>query len=121
MSFDKFAVTVSNAFIEWYNKEKSTHYYNTYELFNLGILIRGIYKDFAIYTTALTEPVVHRDTVICNFKGENIKLKVVSTPGTEGSVFLNPSIINWIATRILNVLNYCYGRTDENYKTTRFI
>lgn len=121
MSFDKFAVAVSNAFIEWYNKEKSTHYYNTHELFNLGILIRGIYKDFAIYTTALTEPVRYNDTVICNFKGEDIKLKVVNTPGTEGSVFLNPSIINWIATRILNVLNYFYGRTDENYKTTRFI
>lgn len=121
MSFDKFTVTISNAFIEWYNKEKSTQYYNTQELFNLGVLIRGIYKDFAIYTTALTEPIRYNDTVICNFKGEDVKLKVVNKPGTEGSVFLNPNIINWIATRILNVLNYCYGRTGENYKETRFI
>lgn len=121
MSFDKFVVAVSNAFIEWYNKEKSTQYYNTQELFNFGILIIGIYKDFAIYTTATAEPVIHRDTVICNFKGKDIKLKVVNTSGTEGSVFLNPGIINWIATRILNVLNYFYGRTDEDYKTTRFI
>lgn len=121
MSFDKFAVTVSNAFIEWYNKEKSTQYYNIHELFNLNILIRGIYKDFAIYTTAMIESIQYNDVVICNFKGNDVKLKVVNTQGSEGSVFLNPSIINWIATRILNILNYCYGRDDENYKKTRFI
>jgi hypothetical protein len=121
MSFDKFAVTVSNAFIEWYNKEKSTQYYNTEELFNFGVLIKGIYKDFAIYTTVVTKPVEYNDAVICNFKGKDIKLKIVNKSGTEGSVFLNPNIINWIATRILNVLNYFYGRANEDYKATRFI
>jgi hypothetical protein len=121
MSFDRFAVVVSNAFIEWYNKVKSNHYYNTQELFDSSILIRGIYKDFAIYTTAIAEPVRYDDTVICNFKGRDVKLRVINKPGVEGNVFLNPNIINWIATRILNVLNYFYGRTDENYKETRFI
>jgi hypothetical protein len=56
---------------------------------------------------------------ICTFKGRDVRVSFSDAPrddeeATTNTVILNERIAGYIATKILNVINFRYGNNTEN-------
>lgn len=126
LSYVDCVVAVSNAFIEWHNNlfldgAIDSKFSN---LLNNKTLIKAIIKDGKIHTITTSESDMrsierYNGKYICDFKGEDITLVIEgAVENNDNSVILlNPNYIEYIIFRLLLVLNYRYGR-ENNEETT---
>ena len=122
MSYKDFSILVSNEFIEWYNNKYANaelpYTYST--LLSTGTLKKCIIKNNEIQYFGHSSNISnsrYEGKRICTFKGDIIRIHVVEDYEEEPdnmTVLLNSSIINQIAKAILSVVNYKYGRKDNN-------
>lgn len=122
MTFTEFMVLISNEFISWYNQMFNAEIY-TYTFDNLlkyRIIRKGIIAgDKIYYTRNNVEPNTYRRYIgakICTFKDKDVCINITEIDGIDSvnmSIFLNSNIALYILTRILNVINYRYGKSEQ--------
>lgn len=122
MPFNEFIVLISNEFINWYNakfnREECT---STLEsLLRTKVLNKGIisgnkvsFKHSSIGTARYANYVGRR---VCTFKGKDVCVVITDIEILDDrnmSYLLNPKIALYLLTRILNVINYRYGKSKQ--------
>ena len=126
MSCSEYYIAVSNLFINWYNREfaagRVTASYS--QLVDARILLDckfmngQIYKVLNYYNgNAHYSQYVGRR--VCTFKGHPVTITFSDAGNTaeedNNIVVLNNNILNYIATKLLNVINFRYGNSDETH------
>lgn len=129
-------VKMSNMFIEWFNNSlcmDNTHKRELmYTLFNDRFLIRckaseGNIKELRAELVDYREYRNANGAELWIFKGNLLRLKITGIPSDEElhertmniytdrnlSTFINPCYVHYIVKRILNIVNYEYGRAEE--------
>lgn len=122
MSYKDFSILVSNEFIAWYNNKYAnaelSYTYST--LLDTGTLKKCIIKNNEIQYfehISNTPNSRYEGRRVCTFKGNIVRIHVVDDYAEEPdnmSVLLNSSIINHLAKAVLSIVNYKYGRKDNN-------
>ena len=125
MPYIKVVATVSNLFIEWYNK-KFNEYSKTMgplpeygRLLERGILLKCKFANNKLYTVSSNNTTAKYTRYIgkhvCTFKGKEITVNIsdIQNIHENETIILNPSIISFIVWRILETLNYEYGNKDR--------
>ena len=122
-----FIVSISNSFIQWFNK---SHYTKTCTLDNLiynSIIRKCIIENNDIYTLydTIEDYSQYIGKRICTFKGKDITLNITNDFSVDNYCYLlHESIISFILSRILKVLNFKYGRKEyentESNSTEKF-
>lgn len=121
MSFFEYMITISNSFIEWYNNKFNTgaYTYSTSTLIENNIINYYISEGGVIYEGQHLDPYQYRSYVgkkVCTFKGHEVKLNITDLDNnSENNVvtLLDITISQHILTKILQVINYRYGRTGQ--------
>lgn len=121
MSFFEYMVTISNSFIEWYNDKfnTGTYTYSTGTLVGNGILHYYISEGGIIYEGEYLDPYQYREYIgkkVCTFKRHEVKLNITDLDNNSENnvvILLGTPIIQHILTKILQVINYRYGRTEQ--------
>lgn len=127
MSFRDYIITVSNAFIDWYNEAFNNGIY-TYSLEDL--IRHNIVNKYKITSTKIIKEVSTRGTnysiyngkKVCTFKGKDVLVKITDNINTEDvntSILLNSDIALYILTKILYILNYKYGKQESTQEENR--
>lgn len=127
MSFRDYIITVSNAFIDWYNEAFNNGVY-TYSLEDL--IRHNIVNKYKITSTKIIKEVSTRGTnysiyngkKVCTFKGKDVLVKITDNINTEDvntSILLNSDIALYILTKILYILNYKYGKQESTQEENR--
>lgn len=116
MSFIEYMVTISNCFIEWYNKQYliGKFKYSFDEIKN-NFLQEGVIKDNKIYTKSdsNTTYLNFLNKFVCTFKGKRVLLKIKdSIQDSNYSLFLNITIAMTLLHKILKIINCSYGNED---------
>ena len=116
MSFIEYMVTISNCFIEWYNKEYLIGKFR-YSLDELkdDFLQEGIIKDNKIYTKSdsNTAYLNYQNKFVCTFKGKDVLLKIKNcTQDNNYSLFLSIPTAMVLLHKILKIINCSYGNED---------
>ena len=120
MSFIDYIVTVSNLFIEWYNKEyndKKIHL-TLANLKSNGTIIETIICGNEILTRNISDNNTDKASLyegkkICTFKGKDVTIHITNTDIYKNeniSYVLEPRLCLYFLYEILKVLNYSYGR-----------
>ena len=127
MSFRDYIITVSNAFIDWYNEAFNNGVYT----YSLDDLIRyNTVTKCKITSTKIIKEVSTRGTnysiyngkKVCTFKGKDVLVKITDNINTEDvntSILLNSNIALYILTKILYILNYKYGKQESTQEENR--
>lgn len=120
MSYVDYIVTVSNLFIEWYNKEYNDKkvYHTLKNLKYSGIIIETIICGNEILTRSISDNSTDKVSLyegkkICTFKGKDITIHITNTEIYKNeniSYVLEPKLCLYFLYEILKVLNYSYGR-----------
>ena len=127
MSPVEFYTKISNCFIDWYNKKFNKAEIDTNFTYNrllaMGTIRKAKFVDgkFAIdrnqdYSRNIHS---HLGTEICEFKGQHIYLSALDEAQEEEERDLNAvhllhqDICNYILTKILNIVNFNYGRENN--------
>ena len=138
MSPNNFHIIISNAFIDWYNKEYNAGrmHFSLSDLLTAGNMleeykfINGQIWAVNRYYNGNLDYYHYTGRKICTFKGEDIVISfsdAVTQESTNESqcniILLSASIIAYIATKILNVINFRYGNNtkDPNEKGVLFL
>lgn len=126
MSNTEAIIKVSNCFIEWYNKmfERGQVTATMNELIASSIIVPCKYTNGYLvrpmtgnghYSSTYNAYVGQR---ICTFKGRDVTLSIsdliTTTPEENQVIILRPLIINYIITKILNVINFRYGNKRDD-------
>ena len=126
MPYFKFAVTLSNLFIEWYNKKynefaKSEHPLPSLEdlrraetIISCKVVNNKFYSDFDI--RGLDRYRRYIGNYMCTFKGRDVKINIsdLDEAPKDYSNILNPSLIGFFAWRLIETINFEYGNKDSN-------
>lgn len=123
MSCPEYYIAVSNLFIDWYNREfaagrVTATYAQLAEsniLLNCKFINGQIYKILNYYNSNLNYS-QYAGRRICTFKGHPVTITFSDAQNAEEEnniVVLNNNILNYIATKLLNVINFRYGNNDE--------
>lgn len=127
MSFRDYIITVSNAFIDWYNEAFNNGVYT----YSLDALIRyNTVSKCKITSTKIIKEVSTRGTnysiyngkKVCTFKGKDVLVKIkdnINTEDVNTSILLNSDIALYILTKILYILNYKYGKQESTQEENR--
>lgn len=126
MSQTECIITISNLFIEWYNKcyndkiyaysynrLQERHILRKYKVLSTGIFEEGHSININYYTSYIGKKV-------CTFKGRDILLNITDLSNNNDentTVLLTHIAVSYVVTTILNVLNYRYGNTKSNEET----
>lgn len=124
MSFVEFIIAISNEFIKWYNYEfnKKEYTYTFDELLSIGVIKRGIISGDKLYFNNNSSRGIdyYRNFIgkkVCTFKGNDVLININDIISEEEeqnkSIVLNPTIALYLLTRILNVVNYKYGKSEQ--------
>lgn len=122
MSFTEFIITVSNEFINWYNREfnKKTYTYTLDRLLSSGVLRKCIISGDKIFfeknNNSIESYRAYIGKKMCTFKGQDVLISISDIKEIDESnksIILNPKIALYLLTRILNVLNYRYGKSEQ--------
>lgn len=128
MSPTECAIKVSNCFIEWYNREFRAHRQTATigQLLGCNELMSCKFKDGFLNVTQQRRggnPDHYRTYIgqpVCTFKGQPVTITIsdaITVQDREENevLILRPEIIEYILTKILNVINFRYGneRTHE--------
>ena len=124
MSCPEYYLAVSNLFINWYNREfaagRVTATYSqlteAHILLDCKFMNGQIYKVLNFYNGTANYS-QYAGCRICTFKGHPVTI-TFSDAGNiaeenNNIVVLNNNILNYIATKLLNVINFRYGNSDE--------
>lgn len=126
MSYVDYMVTVSNAYIEWYNNLLLDGIVDISfnGLLNQEVLNKTIIRGGRIYyiRSTLTRREVERyiGKKVCEFKGKEITLEIDDIINIDENtvILLNPIYAETILFILLRILNYQYGRENRE-ETTR--
>lgn len=126
MSYVDYMVTVSNAYIEWYNNLLLDGVVNTSfnGLLNQEVLNKTIIRGGRIYyvrsTSTMREAERYIGEKVCEFKGKEITLEIDGIINIDENtvILLNPIYAETILFILLRILNYQYGRENRE-ETTR--
>lgn len=122
MSFIEFMITISNEFIEWYNKEfnKKTYTYTLGRLLSTKVLRKCIVSENRLFFdnnhNSIESFRAYIGKKMCTFKGQDVLINITDLNNIDEdnkSIVLNPKIALYLLTRILNVLNYRYGKSEQ--------
>lgn len=122
MSFTEFILTISNEFIKWYNEKFKEEIYTLSldELLRQSILRKVIISNNKIFFDINTHTVETYKSYIgekvCTFKGKDVLINITKINEVEENnkaIILNPTVALYILTKILNVLNYKYGKSEQ--------
>lgn len=122
MSFIEFMITISNEFIEWYNKEfnKKTYTYTLDRLLSTKVLRKCIVSENRLFFdnnhNSIESFRAYIGKKMCIFKGQDVLISITDLNNIDEdnkSIVLNPKIALYLLTRILNVLNYRYGKSEQ--------
>ena len=122
MSFTEYMLVISNEFIDWYNKKfnnKELRYtFDTLKEDN--VLKEEIIANNKIYyensCRNVNLYVAYNGKRMCTFKGADVLINIVDLNEVkEGnkSIILNADIALCILSKILRVINYRYGKTEQ--------
>ena len=122
MSFTEYMLVISNEFIDWYNKrfnnKEVTYSFDTLKM--RKVLKEGIIANNKIYYENTLRNVnsyaVHNGKRMCTFKGVDVLINIVDLNEVKEdnkSIILNTNIALYILSRILRVINYRYGKTEQ--------
>lgn len=112
----KYILTISKIFIEWYNNiarfdpvmQPTAH----------DLLVKTNTDGYYFYTlnNYMSENINNCiGERVCTFKGKAVTINIIDREFTDNSIFiLRRSYLNYITTKILLVLNYKYGRQEDN-------
>lgn len=122
MSFTEFIITVSNEFIKWYNREfnKKTYNYTLDRLLSSRVLKKCIISGNKIFfeknNISIESYRAYIGKKMCTFKGQDVLISIndlEDVAESNKSIVLNPKIALYLLTKILNVLNYRYGKSEQ--------
>ena len=112
MSFIEYMVTISNCFIEWYNKQYliGKFEYSLDELKN-NFLQEGVIKNNKIYTKSDPNTTLnYQNKFVCTFKGKEVLLKIKDCiQDNNYSLFLKISDAMVLLHKVLKIINCSYG------------
>jgi hypothetical protein len=121
MSFTEYMLVISNEFIDWYNKKfnsKELRYtFNTLKV--NGVLKEGIIANNKIYYENSRRNVnyaAYNGKIMCIFKGADVLINIVDLKEVKEdnkSIILNINTALYILSKILRVINYRYGKTEQ--------
>lgn len=122
MSFTEYMLVISNEFIDWYNKKFNNKELrctfdtlkNNYILREVIIANNKIYYKDPRYNINLYA--AYNGKRMCTFKGTDVLINIVDfNEVKEGnkSIILNTNIALYILSKILRVINYRYGKTEQ--------
>ena len=122
MSFIEYMLVISNEFIDWYNKKfnnkEVTYSFNSLKRENVlrEVIIANnkiYYKDSCRNINLYT---AYNGKRMCTFKGADVLINIVDLNEVENnnkSIILNTNIALYILSKILRVINYRYGKTEQ--------
>lgn len=126
LSYVQLSVTLSNLFIEWYNKEykeetlkKNLHMIPYTRLLERNILKKCKVNNNHIYYVRSGGNSRNYESYIgqkvCTFKGKDITLNITNIQKDEDNcvLILDQDLISFIIERILIILNYKYGKENR--------
>ena len=122
MSFIEYMLVISNEFIDWYNKKfnnKEVTY--SFDRLKREIVLREViiannkiyYEDFRRNINLYT---AYNGKKMCTFKGADVLINIVDlneVNKNNKSIILNTNIALYILSKILRVINYRYGKTEQ--------
>lgn len=123
MSNEEYILTVSNVFTEWYNKmyNEGVFTYSYGNLLSFDILKKCIFANgtfFKLGTERTSNYKRYEGKSVCMFKGKKVTVHIIEdTPDIEDNnsvLIINNKMASYILTIILYVINYKYGRTEQN-------
>jgi len=125
MSPIEYTVLISNAFIDWYNREFSAGRITAtrQELEGQTILCRCKFSEGKLWKVGnsynhLDDYMRYSGAFICNFKGTRVRLSFSDATGPQAEenelLILNPNIASYIINKILNVVNFRYGNKNQS-------
>ena len=120
-----FILKVSDLFISWYNSMYDKGYVTAAReiLIRDGIIAPYILSNGKLYTNSYLNNsaryMSYSGKKVCTFKGKDITVKISGTGENEVHQIyvLNSLIISYILTKILNTVNYKYGREESSEGT----
>ena len=116
MSYYNYMISISNAFIEWFNLYGDADKKD--ELFSRKILKETLITDGKFYEIFIS-PYTGRYLIgqrILKFKGQDIRLRVFDSEASERntSLILNSDLAMYILQNILKIVNYRYHDGNNN-------
>lgn len=118
MSSTSIIITLSNLFIEWHNSLPKEQRYTKDILLSNNIMHKGICKGSQIFIYTTFNSSTSYDNIIgtriLTFKGKDICLNIIGeeNPNSNDSLFLSINIVIEIIDRILQIVNYKYGKEN---------
>lgn len=127
MSYREFIITISNLFIDWYNKKYNEHanLANPLPTFDrlkgnstlLPCKISGnkIYSEHM--SIRVSDYIGDIGKFMCKFKGKNVNINITDLEElpNQYSYLLNPSLVGYIAWKLMETINFEYGNRDKTY------
>ena len=122
MSFTEYILTISNEFIDWYNKKfNNKEWKYTFDaLKRSDVLKEGIIANNKIYYENSRRNVnsyaAYNGQRMCTFKGKDVLINIVDINEVKEdnkSIILNTNIALYILSKILRVINYRYGKAEQ--------
>lgn len=122
MTFVEFMVLISNEFISWYNQKfnEGVYIYTLDNLLRSKVIRKGVIAGDKIYYDSNSRNLdTYRSFIgkkMCTFKGKDVLINITEineVANNNKSNLLNSEIALYILTRILNVVNYRYGKSEQ--------
>lgn len=122
MGYIEYILTISNEFIDWYNREFNNKNpickYTVQKLLSDGVLHEVIITSNNIYKYTTSSDITSYKTYIgrkvCTFKGKDVLLNITDDDlDIPHSIVLNWQVALFILTRILQAINYRYGKSNK--------
>lgn len=126
MSSTNVLISLSNAFIKWYNRQfalnRVTASFNDLTIKNILVKCKFISGGLWVAhgsSSGFTDYARYTGRKICTFKGRDICISFSDIPSNnedtnQNTTILNIKIVSYIVTKILNVINFRYGDSTEN-------
>ena len=121
MSFIEYMLVISNEFIDWYNKKfnnkEVTYSFNSLKresvLNEVIIANNKIYYENSRHNINLYT--AYNGKKMCTFKGADVLINIadLNEVNNNKSIILNTNIALYILSKILRVINYRYGKTEQ--------
>lgn len=122
MSFIEYMLVISNEFIDWYNKrfnnKEVTHSFDTLKV--MGVLKECVIVDNKIYYRNFCRNInsyaAYNGKRMCTFKGADVLINIVDINEVKEdnvSIILDTNTALYILSKILRVINYRYGKSEQ--------
>ena len=118
-------IKVSNCFIDWYNKElrKGTESTSLETLLQRFVLRKCKFSNGQLLLPSESNRHMNYNnyigSLVCTFKGREYRLVITGLDDTNRAeenevIILDPNIVDYILTKIINIINLRYGNKIDN-------